>query len=218
MASNRNPINYNMYRCVRCPVGRWFDTIRISASGKNAQRSLQNHVATAHPDYTGNLEAMIGEQVVRQRNQRNAAGSAAGNNTQSSSTIGPAPVSTAATPQQASASPISSAQSIPYVDFLADSSNQILFANIGRAKVTKILHGLVHDESVTVGTDEWDRAAVNGQLGEEVQQLAKAAFPEDMYDHEFTVTAVSEEEVLRAMGRFYIEKALRLEARAADQA
>lgn len=91
-------------------------------------------------------------------------------------------------------------------------------ANHAVTKISAILEKIDNNdnERVTVGTDAWDRAAVKGVLGEEIGELAKAAFPSEMFDEEFTVTAISDEDILIAMVAYYTEKIAKLEPSVED--
>lgn len=92
-----------------------------------------------------------------------------------------------------------------------------MIANHARSKVETIRQKFENDEAseaVTVGMDKYDQAAVQGKYDQEICDLATAAFPNDLFDLGFTICSILDDSVLEEVGKYYVEKVTRFEAKA----
>lgn len=203
--------------------------LQAPSNGKNAQRSLQHHVTHSYADHQGDWRELIGDKLVHARRGRtaNRQGVADNNEAQSNvsaSSTSPAgprsqttPVPTLSPRKETESHPVllNQGESLESSDFDLDDlrfNYSILSqAQHARSKANKILQSLQDDEKATISMDEWDQAAVNGQKGRSIDELAQAAFPDDMFYDEFTVCLTSDESVIGNSAQFFLEKAARFE-------
>lgn len=195
-------------------MGRAFDIVAIPASGNNPKRSLEQHVKDAHPDFVGDFRDLVGEKVTRYRGRGQGQAQ-------------PATPGSIETEEDASATETAFAQSIMKpepksdldyqesgMDFLSLNYGLTVIATHARTKIATIYQKLDNDkpdETVTIGMDRWDQAALEGKIDKDIQKLAEVAFPADLFDHQFTVCSVSDKDVLQHLASYYVEKATRFE-------
>lgn len=193
--------------------------LQLPKSEKSAKRSLEHHAAKVHPDHTGDYRELIGQTIIRSRNQGGA------NTASQTAVLALASVSNAARTRlqlsYRSRTPPAAEPREASLAIFEDISVLTSRMKHARSKISAMLQFLDknddNEEKVTIGADAWDRAAVDGKLGEDVHRLAKDAFPTDMCDHQFTVCAASDDFVLGKMINYYTEKVARFESRIADR-
>lgn len=190
--------------------------VAISASGKNPKRSLEQHVKDAHPDYAGDFRDLVGEKITRYRGQSQQT---------TSSVVETASGQSTSVTEEGFAQSIMKAAPNSATEYQESGMgfhnlrhDLTTIASHARTKVEAIYRKIDSDEAgetVTIATDKWDQAARDGDMDKEICELAKLAFPADLFDRQYTVCSISDEGVLQNLVNYLLEKATRFEDQAA---